>query len=621
MTDGLSQSLQGVKAQVDSAMRDIASGTAAMLASFGLYGKGFLQQSIAEARDFQATMARFKQLFAENAQEAENWGTKFAESLGKGKGAILDAMGTYQGFGKGLGFSSEEATAFSKRITELGVDLAAFADIADKDAFWRLRAALSGSAEVLDQFGINIKMDALEEFLGKSSATATEAEKYVARIKAIEAAMKRMGAQGQAKREMDQVGERMKRLAAAATTLKINIGTSLLEPMGKIADVSAMAVGTLAQLAGEFPELISSALVGSTAFGLLGASIFGAYAASRLLGFSWKKVFIGSGIGAIVLAVGAAVGILTQKLSENEEVVKLVNEIFQNLKTTWEDLRGVWEETAESIKSKATEVLGIAIEKVKEFLDWTSLMTTDWDLTWSLMKTTSARWLLVIADKALMLFNTIKAAAIGAGSGMWSAMKDSAYNIGMTFQNVVRAIMGLFKGLWAGIKNKFKGGSFLDSFKEAYQKEAAKMNKNLKPVGENASKAFTDSFVKHMGKDSPFKEEIDTLAKEGDRIKKEMEKARQIKRDDAAMDAFVGPINQEEQKSPAQQAAETFKAVLEAGRYGFAEIGNKIQDTLLKDKENDEQKKQTGLLEAGLTKQDDLIKAVKESGMKPGVLT
>ena len=55
------------------------------------------------------------------------------------------------------------------------------------------------------------------------------------------------------------------------------------------------------------------------------------------------------------------------------------------------------------------------------------------------------------------------------------------------------------------------------------------------------------------------------------------------------------------------------RSLLEAGqRFGFRELGRSVQDALLKQKEGDKDEKRNNLLEQGLKKQDEMIKAIKE---------
>lgn len=680
---GLRTSLDNIKGEVSNAVRDIAAGAAGVLGSFAMFGKNLLQQSFAAARDAEAAMARFRQVFAESADEMQVWASAFAKSLGKSEGAILSALATVQGFGKGLGFSTGKANEFSKKVAQIAVDLAAFADISDDEAFSRLRAALAGSAEVLDQFGINVKMDALEEFLGKSAAKATEAEKFEARIKAIDKALERMGAKGQALREMDQVGERFKRLEASARDLRKNLGMALLAPFGKVADVLAQVNRNVSDFVGKFPEMSSAALAGSVAFGTLGASIFGAVAASKLLGISLKSALIGSGIGIFILALGAGVGLLVnwfmksaqaaqflkvavQEISgvwenvkiaamgffktvqdyinlhraEFEQMGALVVEIFWNLydagKQVFASIKDFVVETASqavqafnwmfgtSYKS-ITEFFDAAIKQVLNFLDAISILTTDWNLTWEFIKIKGNQALLYVYDKLLMYLDTMKAAVMGFGSAWWSIMRDTGFQVVEVFKTVTGVVEGLFKGLWEGIKNKFSGGDFISGFTEEFNKEMAKIGERMQTIGRNASEAFSKTFAANLGEDSPLKNEISALQSEADRVWKEMEAARDKQRVERKQNEKKTkeekPKAATQPKMPSDMAKDAGLPSLDQGRYGFAELGQKMQDMLLKNDKDDEQKKQTGFLEAGLAKQDEVIKAIKEQGSKPATLT
>lgn len=163
-------------------------------------------------------------------------------------------------------------------------------------------------------------------------------------------------------------------------------------------------------------------------------------------------------------------------------------------------------------------------------LDWLSLLTTNWRLTFNLLKVKTAIVLTKIADKALVLFNTLKAGAIGAGAAWWAAWKAQINNLILAFEAMSRSVLGIFKGMAVGIvKSKF-GGSFAKGFADEFKKELAKIETASVSIAGEAGKAFNDAFVENIGDDSPLAGVISELEKDAARIKATMEKERDEKR-------------------------------------------------------------------------------------------
>lgn len=684
--DGLSKGLDDVKKQVDSAIRDIAAGAATVLGSFGAFGKGFIQSGLQAAAQFEQTTIKMETMLgsAEETKKTMADLTTFAAKTPFEMPGILQvATGMIQ---------------FGERGKELMETMKMLGDASGGDAaqFQLLGMVLNqvrGVGKLLTQDFRQLSsrgIISLQDIADYFKVTTAEAQNMLSNGKIsfedTKKILKSLTEEGgryykMSEKQSQSLTGLLSTLKDAWGILQRQLASSLIPIVKVFTTVLIKVLDVASAMSEEMKNMSSAALVGATAFGLLGAAIFGAVAASRLLGISLKQALIGSGVGVVVLALGAGLGLLVQWFTASaqaagllqnvlavmgyvwtyiqtaatnffiavqdfitkhqadfEEMGALVVEIFHNL---WDTAKEVFDnllELGETVLvamgelfnwmfgtsyTSAGQFFDAFVNWIKDVLDWISLMTTDWSLTWELIKTNTLLAVTVMADKIMMVNNTIIAAVIGAGAAMWSAIKDSTFNMWQAFKAMGIAVMAMFKGLWEGIKNKFKGKSFMEGFEQAYMEEMAKIDGETKNVGANASKAFNDSFVKNMGPDSPLKSTIDELETQSKDIKKKMEDARTKKREErkaAEIPAWQGPKLPPEIKKPLQTAQESMGFKLDAGRYGFTEIGNKIQDNMLKEKE-DEQKKQTGLLEAGLSKQDEVIKAIKESGGKTATLS
>jgi hypothetical protein len=194
---------------------------------------GLLYKTVQAASDSEESIAKFNAVFNNNAKEATKFVAQLADDIGRSEQDIRKAMSAYQSIFVGLNFAPDKAFEMSMALEKLTLDFAAFHNISDEETMGRFVSAMSGSAEVLDQFGVNIRQAALGEELlrmgiNKSSASASEAERTMARLNVIMEVMGSQGALGAAAREAQSFANRMKDLKAELLDLSIAIGNELM---------------------------------------------------------------------------------------------------------------------------------------------------------------------------------------------------------------------------------------------------------------------------------------------------------------------------------------------------------------------------------------------------------
>lgn len=222
------------RAQLNSLTSGLGSIQGQILAAAGVGSvSGLALSSLKAASDANENAAKFTAVFGKEADRTAASVATLADEIGRSENEIRKAMSAYQSIFVGLGFGGERAADMSLQIEKLSLDFAAFHNISDEDSMQRMIAALSGSAEVLDQFGVNIRQAALEEELlamgiKKSVHEATEAEKTMARLNVIMGVMAGQGAIGAATRESESFANQVKALTADAEKLRIELGTAMM---------------------------------------------------------------------------------------------------------------------------------------------------------------------------------------------------------------------------------------------------------------------------------------------------------------------------------------------------------------------------------------------------------
>jgi hypothetical protein len=206
-----------------------------------------LKDSVMMAGDAQESISRFNALFKDQAAAAEAWADSLAESVGRSSLAIKEGMSSFQAFFIGLGFGGKEARQMSQQLQELSLDFASFNNLSDEESMERFISALSGSSEVMDKFGVNIKEAALAQ--KGITESSTEAEKAVARLNIIMEAMGAQGAIGDATKTAGSFNNQMKRVTAQIDTIYVEIGQKLVPILESMGDGIFFVVGELGDMA------------------------------------------------------------------------------------------------------------------------------------------------------------------------------------------------------------------------------------------------------------------------------------------------------------------------------------------------------------------------------------
>lgn len=188
---------------------------------------------VKKASSAQEQLSKFKQVFGEQTEAASKFAQTLSRDVGRSVFDVKNGLATFQSFFTGLGFSADQSRQLSQQLQALSIDFASFHDLTDDEALQRFISALSGSSEVLDRFGVNIKQAALQqellrEGIHKSWSEVTEQEKAIARLNVIMRAMGEQGAVGDAKRTAGSFANQMKALRGQIADAAVELGEALL---------------------------------------------------------------------------------------------------------------------------------------------------------------------------------------------------------------------------------------------------------------------------------------------------------------------------------------------------------------------------------------------------------
>lgn len=284
-----------------------ATGAAAMAMSAVIVAG--LTNVIKAASDATETLNAFKvviEIDTNRGKELSKWAEDFASLLGRSSQQTKRAITTYQSLWKGLGATGAEANQLSKAMVQLQTDFGSFFNVSDDESLRRFIAALSGSSEVLDQFGINIRENALEAKasemgFGDNVRKMTEYQKALVRAAILSDVLgKRIGALGDAARTQFEFANMLRSAEAAALDLRIGLGQLIIT---ELKEYLFSITNTLADFAKRVKEID-----GSQIRQFLGGVVTLAAAGAGLLVTGTAIAAVGS---AATIAAIAMAGLLT----------------------------------------------------------------------------------------------------------------------------------------------------------------------------------------------------------------------------------------------------------------------------------------------------------------------
>jgi len=264
--------------------------------------------AIKAASDATETLNKFNAVFGSQATSVGSWIDALSSRVGRSAVVVQDSISAYQAFFKGLGFGEEEAAKMSKSMAALAIDLGSFFNKSDEESNLRFLSALSGSSEVLDQFGINTKQAAIEAELAamginKAWTDVTEPEKVLARISIIRKSMAAQGAIGDAEKTRNSPANLWRAITGSINALATAVGTALLPTVAKIGQRIATALSVITEWAKANQGLIAT--IGDVVVSMItfGAGLFALGKALSFAGVLLATLTKFSMIGTVAIFV------------------------------------------------------------------------------------------------------------------------------------------------------------------------------------------------------------------------------------------------------------------------------------------------------------------------------
>lgn len=251
------------------------------------------------ARRAEAVDGAFEQVFRDMPAEASKATAAISNEFGRLETDIKDNFTQLRAVVSALGVDAQTSLGIVDQLQRRSLDMAAFKDVSDAEAFRAVISGITGETEPLKRFGVVLNETAVATelvrlgFKGKAK-DASESAKVVARTNII--LRQTAGVSGQVAREVDTLAEKEKRAQVEFTRAAEQFGKQFLPVAAKVLDWAADALkafnelpsgvqvagvallglvaasGPIAMVIKGLSDLIKAAIAAKAAMGALGAA-------------------------------------------------------------------------------------------------------------------------------------------------------------------------------------------------------------------------------------------------------------------------------------------------------------------------------------------------------------
>jgi hypothetical protein len=207
----------------------------------GIAGVGLtkiLTDTVKAASNLQESMSKTNAVFGQSSKDITDWSKKTATAFGISERAALETASSFGALFGPLGIVGAAAADQSRKLTELGADLASFYNTDVQSALDAIRSGLVGESEPLRRYGAllsetRVQQEAMAETGKKNATSLTDQEKVLARIALI--FEDTTVAQGDFQRTSGGLAGQTKILQAQLEDLQATLGEALLPYITDIA--------------------------------------------------------------------------------------------------------------------------------------------------------------------------------------------------------------------------------------------------------------------------------------------------------------------------------------------------------------------------------------------------
>lgn len=170
-------------------------------------------------------------------------------------------MGNFGAMAKSMGFTVESAEKMAETLTNLSGDVASFYNIAQDEAYTKLKSVFTGETETLKELGVvmtqeNLNQYALANGYGKTIEKMNQQEKVALRLAYVTQTLS--AANGDFARTSNSWANQVRLLSLQFQSFKASIGQGLIAVLTPVIKVINSIMAKLVQMANTFNSVLSA---------------------------------------------------------------------------------------------------------------------------------------------------------------------------------------------------------------------------------------------------------------------------------------------------------------------------------------------------------------------------
>lgn len=451
--------------------------------------------------DVEESQSKFNAVFLDMADSSRKAFDQLAQDVGRSSLKLQDMGGSLGALAKGFGATNKEAADLGAAGVKAALDLASFNNATDVEALNAYRSALTGEAEPMKRFGIDVSqtglaLEAQRRGLTKSVKEMTQFEKASLVASKVAYQMGQQGSLGDAARTAESFANRSKQLTDKIYELQASFGEIIKNAVSPF-------LGYAIRLIDAFQKLDEPTKTMIVRVAAIAAAVGPALLVIGGLSSAFTKML--NPMNLVIAAIGALVAWFGNAYLTNEDfrksvdgtfaaIVTGVSTAFETIKSVVTTITEIVSAAWETIREPAIRVFTIIKEAVTSFIqgvvtemrDWVKIMQGIFNMLWSFIGpiiTTIVNFIRqnfdtiveIVKSVANILFQPLRIAfdviygvikaffqvLSGDWRGAWETLKSSAASawdgIKSLISSVVNAIWNTVKLAWSGIRDTILG--------------------------------------------------------------------------------------------------------------------------------------------------------------------
>lgn len=389
--------------------------------------------------------------------------------------------------------------------------------------------------------------------------------------------------------------------------------------------------------------MVAGMVQGSVAAAKLGAVLLAGQLAMRLFGAQIKTAIIGTGIGAVILAIGAAIGGLIGYFAKSEEGLRAWTAVSKDFKIVWRNIKDAFVEFQKSASEAFENVFGMTFSQAlqkgsKSLADWiisaskwivqlsysfeVMMATVSFILRngWDLLSIASIDFTVGLIDSIQQLQIAFRTFASWVGQvfvGLEYMFSAIGNNIYVKITTIKERVIAELAAAWAGMEALWAGENPLTAMEAEY----AAVYEELTKGKDTKQKDVVEEFKKGFKAGAVPVDEEGLVLQETELGLLEQKKLLQdqIDRREEERLRRRGPGGEKPDETKEKAEEKKPMPLIKTGKYGFEQFGSALQDAILKGAGADKQQQMVDLLGNGNVIQEKQLQVMQQGALGGGL--